>query len=208
MSNHIFYIIGESGSGKDTIYNMVLDFISSNKENNLNIKPIVVNTTRPIRKNEIDGITYNFVTKDKYMEDRKNDKIAEKRSYVVVGGVWIYYTSKDAINLKECSHIGIGTLESFYSLRKIYGTEVMIPIYIQVSDDGERLKRLITREQNQPENKRNYREICRRYVSDGDDFVKSNQKRCFGECKPHIILNDSDVNDSFNEVINIIKNMS
>ena len=46
---------GKSASGKDT-------FLEKNVR--LGFKRIVSYTTRPIRKNEVQGVSYNFVTKD------------------------------------------------------------------------------------------------------------------------------------------------
>ena len=55
----IFYIMGKSSSGKDTIYEDIL----SRKE--LGLKPFIMYTTRPIRAKETDGVQYHFVTEEK-----------------------------------------------------------------------------------------------------------------------------------------------
>ena len=48
MTGKVFYIIGKSSSGKDTIYKRLI------KETNL--KPIVPYTTRPMREGETEGV--------------------------------------------------------------------------------------------------------------------------------------------------------
>ena len=49
----IFYLMGKSASGKDTIYKKV-------KEQLPELKTIVIYTTRPIREGEQDGVEYFF----------------------------------------------------------------------------------------------------------------------------------------------------
>ena len=47
--------------------------------------------------------------------------------------------------------------------------------YIEV-DDGVRLGRALERERRQQ--KPQYREMCRRFIADDDDFSEENMKRC------------------------------
>ena len=56
----IFYIMGKSSTGKDTIYNKLLSKYPDE------LKRVVMYTTRPKREGEEDGVTYNFVTEDEY----------------------------------------------------------------------------------------------------------------------------------------------
>ena len=56
----IFYIMGKSSTGKDTIYKKLLSKYPEE------LKQVVMYTTRPIREEEKDGVTYNFVTEDYY----------------------------------------------------------------------------------------------------------------------------------------------
>ena len=51
----IFYIMGKSASGKDRIYSL----LAAHKE--LNLKTLILYTTRPIRAGEQDGKNYYFV---------------------------------------------------------------------------------------------------------------------------------------------------
>jgi guanylate kinase len=50
----IFRLMGKSSSGKDTIFRKLL------QQENLQLKPIILYTTRPIRKNEKQGREYHF----------------------------------------------------------------------------------------------------------------------------------------------------
>ena len=55
-----------------------------------------------------------------------------------------------------------------------YGKESVIPVYIEV-EDGERLIRAIRREQEQETPK--YKELCRRFLADEEDFSEENLER-------------------------------
>ena len=50
----IFLLMGKSTSGKDTIYKSLIS------DKNLNLKKVVLYTTRPMRDGECDGVQYFF----------------------------------------------------------------------------------------------------------------------------------------------------
>ena len=162
--NKIFYIVGKSSSGKDTIYNHLIKDLPE-------LKPLVTHTTRPMRPGEIDGITYHFVTENGYQELKDKGEILEERVYHTVKGDWIYFTSKSSIENSN-NYLGIGSLESYNSL-KAYYRDSLIPIYIEV-DDKNRLIRSIERESRQ--DKPDYKEICRRFLADTEDFSEEKLK--------------------------------
>ena len=109
----IFYIMGKSASGKDRIYSL----LAAHKE--LNLKTLILYTTRPIRADH------------------------------TVYGIWTYFTADDGqVNLADSDYLGIGTLESFKKMRKYYGEDAVCPVYVQV-EDGERLSRALNREREQ-----------------------------------------------------------
>lgn len=156
----IFYLMGKSASGKDTIYKKV-------KEQLPELKTIVIYTTRPIREGEQDGVEYFFVDDDRLQELQEAGKVIELREYNTVHGIWKYFTADDGQFDREDHLIAIGTLESYVQLRKYFGDEKLIPIYIEV-EDGLRLERALSRERMQREPK--YEELCRRFLADAADF--------------------------------------
>lgn len=158
----IFYLVGKSSTGKDTIYNLLRE------DETLNLKPIVRYTTRPIRDGEVEGDSYYFETFSGYERLKSLDKIIESQVYHTVHGDWYYFTVDDGrINLEENSYIVTGVLESFAGTREFFGKDKVLPIYIEV-DDGVRLQRALDREKL-PENRR-FKEMCRRFLSDSEDF--------------------------------------
>lgn len=156
----LFYIMGKSASGKDTIYQKLL----ANPSNRL--ERLVIYTTRPIRDGEFDGKEYYFVGEEEFQQLKTQGKIIEDREYHTVYGLWRYFTA-DNMELEKKNYLGIGTLESYQKLKKYYGEEKVCPIYIEV-EDGERLKRAIAREETQEIPK--YEEMCRRFLADCQDF--------------------------------------
>ena len=158
----IFYLMGKSSSGKDTLYKKL------NEENRYGLKSIVSYTTRPIRGGEQDGREYHFVSVDAFERMKDTGKVIEYRSYNTVHGIWYYFLADDGqIDLENESYLLIGTLEGYESLVSYFGKDRIVPIYLEV-DDGIRLQRALDRERSQPSPK--YAELCRRYLADQEDF--------------------------------------
>ena len=158
----IFYLIGKSCAGKDSIYKRLIE------DKELGLHPVIRYTTRPIRDGEKNGVNYHFVDMDERNDLIAKDKVIEEQVYHTVHGDWYYFTADDgAIDLDANNYIAIGVLESFAGTRDHFGIDRVLPIYIEL-DDGERLQRALNRERL-PENGR-YAEMCRRFLSDADDF--------------------------------------
>lgn len=162
--NRIFYIMGKSSSGKDTIYNRI--------RSEENLLPVVLYTTRPMRENEENGREYHFVDRACFDKMKSEGKVIEERIYNTIHGEWIYFTSKDSIDIEKGNCIGIGTLESYVKIKEHFG-EAVVPIYIEV-EDGLRLARAVERERLQTNPK--YAELCRRFLADSSDFSEEKLK--------------------------------
>ena len=164
----IYCIVGKSSTGKDTIFKMLL------QEKELHLKTIVPYTTRPIRAGEQDGVEYYFCDDQKVEELEQAGRIIELRAYNTVYGVWKYFTVDDGqICMEQQDYLVIGTLEAFVKMREYYGSEKVIPIYIEV-EDGLRLQRALDRERMQDVPK--YTELCRRFLADDADFSEEKLK--------------------------------
>lgn len=179
----IFYIMGKSAAGKDKVYSRLA------KDKSLDLKKLILYTTRPVRDGETDGVQYYFTDDKKLKEFEKAGKVIEARSYNTIYGVWTYFTADDGqVDLNKGNYLGIGTLESFQKMKKYYGKEVVVPIYIEV-EDGERLIRAIRREQEQETPK--YEELCRRFLADQEDF--SEEKIREAEIEQRFVNDDLDL---------------
>lgn len=162
----IFCVMGKSSTGKDTIYQKLLN------ENSLKLNKIIPYTTRPIREGEVEGREYHFCTEEDVQRLDKEGRIVELRAYDTVYGIWKYFTVDDgSIQLDKENYVLIGTLEAYKKIREYFGNDKVLPIYIEV-EDGERLLRAIAREKLQDVPK--YEEMCRRFLADAKDFSEDN----------------------------------
>ena len=161
----IFYFMGKSSSGKDTIFQRIQKEFSK-------MKTIILYTTRPIRENEVHGREYFFVEEDGFLQFQEEGKIIELREYDTMHGVWRYFTVDDGqIDLEEAHYFAIGTLMSYAKMRHYFGEDKLVPIYVEV-EAGERLSRALLREKMQETPK--YAELCRRFLADEKDFAEEN----------------------------------
>lgn len=187
----IYYMMGKSSSGKDTLFKML-------KKNFPGLKEIILYTTRPLREGEVEGREYHFVTDQVLEKFKKDGKMIELRAYDTIHGIWKYATVDDGqVDLQDADYLSIGTLESYKKLQEYYGTDKIVPLYIEV-EDGERLFRALSRERMQEQPK--YAEMCRRFLADTEDFsedkllklgiqkrfINDNIERCLDELKREI----------------------
>lgn len=161
----IFCILGKSASGKDAIYRRLKELVPG-------LGSYVMYTTRPIRAGETDGVSYHFTDEAALDRFRAEGRLIESRTYNTIYGPWTYATVDDGqIDLGARDYIMSGTLVSFKYLRDYYGSDAVIPVYIEV-DDGERLIRAVRREMQEAVPK--YTEVCRRFIADSEDFSEDN----------------------------------
>jgi guanylate kinase len=162
----IFIVLGKSSTGKDTIFKRLLE------SPELKLKTVIMYTTRPIRVNETEGVEYHFVDEDGLRELEEQKKVIEHRAYDTIHGIWHYFTVNDGqIDLINNDYLMHGTLESYQQIKKYFGEDKVVPIYIEV-EDGTRLLRALKREQKQEQPK--YAELCRRFLADEEDFSEEN----------------------------------
>ena len=161
----IFYVMGKSASGKDTIYKKLHSRMPE-------LKTVTMYTTRPIRDGEHNGVEYFFVDPSYLDQCRKDGILIECRTYDTVYGPWSYFTADDGqINLRQEDYLVIGTLESYRAMKEYFGAESLVPLYIEV-EDGLRLTRALEREKRQSQPR--YDELCRRFLADSKDFSEEN----------------------------------
>ena len=190
----LFYIMGKSSTGKDTIFKDV------SEREELGLRNLVMYTTRPIREKETDGVEYHFVPEVEADELQRQGKIIELRAYHTVHGIWKYFTVDDEhTDLEHYDYIAIGTLESYVKLKEYYGDGKVIPIYIEV-DDGNRLERALKRERK-PQN-RKFEEMCRRFLADAEDFSEENLQKA-GITKR--FCNDNEREECMQEIADYIR---
>ena len=165
----IYYLLGKSATGKDTLYKEIL-------KRRPKLRTVTMYTTRPIREGETDGVEYFFTDREELERQLASGKVIESRTYQTIAGSWTYYTVDDGqfdvADDESC--LMIGTLESYEKMCAYFEAGKMVPVYIEVPD-GIRLLRAVKREENQK--RPNYREVCRRYLADEKDCSEENLER-------------------------------
>lgn len=147
----IVALIGESGSGKDTV-------LKETVQKYPELHRIITCTTRPPREYEDDGVDYHFYSHEDFIRDIWNKKIIEYSVF----NTWFYGTSINALQ-KDKINIGVFNPTSIRTLIKDPDCDVLV-IYVRASDK-ERLLRQLGREKSP-----NVREIVRRAAADYEDF--------------------------------------
>lgn len=190
----IYVVIGKSASGKDSIFKYLRE------DETLKLKTVVGYTTRPIRIGEQDGVEYFFVSDDRFECLKVEGKIIEYRTYQTINGPWNYFTVNDGqIELEKSDYLFINTLEAYNQIRKYFGEDKVIPIYIEV-EDGERLSRALKREKKQLTP--NYAELCRRFLADNEDFSEEELRESGIERR----FENNDIQECIEEIKKYINN--
>lgn len=170
MMAKLYVVMGKSSSGKDTIFNKLRE------KKELGLQTITGYTTRPMRDGETEGREYHFVSEERLAGLRTAGKVIECRTYPTVYGPWSYFTVDDGQIAADSDnrYLYIGTLESYAAIRSYFGSEMVVPIYVEV-EPGIRLERALLRERSQEKPK--YTEMCRRFLADEEDFKEDNLKK-------------------------------
>lgn len=155
-------LVGKTASGKDTVLKELV---------NSGMKTAVSHTTRPMRNGEVDGVTYHFVTAEKFHELESEDYFAETTYYdVATKERWFYGCSKKELFEDSFNKVvilnphGIETLFNKLSLMKL---TTWFIVHLDCSEDIIK-ERLVKRGDNPDE-------ANRRIVADNKDFENVNK---------------------------------
>jgi len=101
-------LIGPSGSGKDYLLRKLTE---------KGLKPGVKWTTRPPRKHEIQGVTYNYVNSDTFVESIGKDKFLCYQKFIVTPDgkdpeTWYYGLTKEEFNSSQAFIMTPGEFEN------------------------------------------------------------------------------------------------
>lgn len=158
----IYYLMGKSASGKDTICRAL-------RKARPDWKLLIPYTTRPMRSGEREGAEYHFVSERELQRLREAGKILEERSYETEFGIWRYASVDDGRigRAGGGDYLLIGTLESYRKLRGRFGEGQLFPLYLELPEEL-RLERARRREEEQE--KPSWAEFWRRFSLDEQDF--------------------------------------
>lgn len=91
------FLLGASGAGKDYLLKKLVD---------KGLKPCIKLTTRPKRKHEQQGITYNFISESKFIEYINDDKLLVYQKFTATPEnsnkeTWYYGITKEEFNTSQ-----------------------------------------------------------------------------------------------------------
>ena len=151
MNYKILAIIGQAGSGKDTLMRNVLAI-------NDNLHEIVSFTTRPPREGEVDGVNYHFIDGEEFGAKVVNGEMLEASCF----NDWFYGTGYESLR-SDCVNIGVFNPEGIDSMMAHRNIDLVV--YYVRAKDKTRMLRQLNRE-NDPD----VHEIVRRFKADWIDF--------------------------------------
>lgn len=174
----IIALIGEAGSGKDTIMQGIL------KRCPTQFHEIISCTTRPIREGEKNGVNYHFLTPNDFMDKVTNNEMLE---YTIFNN-WLYGTSYDSLQ-PDTINIGVFNPAGIRSLYQL--DDIDLTVYRIICFDKTRMLRQLNREEHP-----NVDEIVRRYKTDQEDFSTLNF--CYTEIKNE---NEEDMESAIESIL-------
>lgn len=154
-------LVGESASGKSTIEKILAD--------KYGYKKTVSYTTRPPRDGEVNGVDYNFISEEEYIEKFNSWYFVETGAY----NGWFYGTTKDQYDENT---VCVLTPHGLRQIKKNFGEEDIKSFYIKVSR-RDRLIKILERGDNIDEAIRRNQADVGQYddIEDEVDFVIENE---------------------------------
>lgn len=202
---HIFCVIGETNSGKNTILNEILDdeeFIKS-----VNIRKLVYGTTRPKRPGEKEAEDYYFMSKKEFLDFHHTypDKLVEYRGYNSVWGRVYYFTKEKYISDLAGKNIICTCVPMQYKLytdwikrmNKQYKVHI---IYLNTS-----LYNTVKRGLNRANDDKDVFDLCRRIVEDKEQYDKVFNSYDSNKLLSMITIYNEDDKEIYNHNIKRIK---
>lgn len=178
---NLIAIMGEAGSGKDSIMQGVLKQAPQLHE-------VISYTTRPKREKEVDGVNYHFISPNEFAEKVLFNEMIECTTF----NDWFYGTGYGCLDENK---INIGVFNPAGVDALCYRNDVKAVIYYIQASAKTRLIRQLNREDNP-----DIEEILRRYKADQIDFDGI-------ECEfNNITVLTNETREDFNNCINKIIN--
>ena len=151
---NLIVLCGKAGTGKNYIFSKLIEKCGDD------INPIISDTTRPAREGEQNGVDYRFLTPVQFAKE----KHIETTSYQVKENeTWLYGTHYSALDKKKVN-VGIFNVKGIKQLYE-QAENINIKIFYITANAKTRLYRQMERV-DYPD----YYEICRRFVTDEEDF--------------------------------------
>lgn len=137
-------LIGKTASSKDTILNKLVT--------RHGFKKLTTYTTRPMRPNEKQNVTYHFVSEEDFHSKVDNGFFAEWKSYDTVFGTWYYGTALEDLDNADDDTVVILTPDGYRDIIKQFPNKLK-SVYIYTNNSTIK-ERLVARGDNKDEARR------------------------------------------------------
>lgn len=124
-------LTGKTASGKDLIKRILVT--------KYGFKQIVTYTTRPMRKDEKDGITYHYISDDDFKDKIKEGFFAEWKKYKTTSGVWYYGSAKQDFETATDDTVIILTPDGIKDVKNLKYNVKVVYVYANVETISNRL---------------------------------------------------------------------
>lgn len=197
-------IAGETGSGKTTIINSIIERMKDTI-----IEKETIYTTRKPREGEFSSDNYKFIDIETACDIINHHFVVSNNTYHMLtkdGKEEVKYITIDkgnlipVINQENKFYIVGGSLELMLDYIKYYGVKSIIPIFLDAPFEV-RFDRVINRKNDSSEF---LPEICRRLASDVEDRIKFEKKNHTLMEQIHIVDNSANDDSALNTIIEII----
>lgn len=194
----IFCFTGKTGAGKSTYLDNIMKLVE--KENDINISPLVYSTTRPKRSNEIEGKDYYFITQDEYYKLPTNS-IIESRMYDTVRGPMYYFTTVQSLQDSD-NYIAAVSIEQLanYIKSAYIDHKYDFKVY-RIHLNCDLRSRFDRTYKNRVKSDNDLLELCRRVLQEQHDFANEEVNKLLNMIHKNDIL-EVDNSDSLTQAAN------
>lgn len=166
---NILVLLGRSATGKDSIFNELV--------NNFGYNRMATYTTRPMRDNETQDVDYHFISTENFLKKYIDGFFHEVRYYITKEGIWFYGSAIEDYEMAKENTVVILTPDG---LKKVREKEIQCTAILIDVDDEE----ILSRQKKRGDNKF---EAERRFESDKRDFEDAYSLVDF------VVKNDKDI---------------
>lgn len=120
--NSLFLVVAPSGAGKSTLINEIFE----------PEQKILSVTTRPLRKGEVDGEDYYFITEEEFKHLQETDGLVQEAEYV---GNKYGVTKKELQNKLSDNDVVLAVVaESYITYKELY-PDIAVGIFLDISKE-------------------------------------------------------------------------
>ena len=149
-------LMGKTASGKNLVRDQLVE--------KCHFSPIITYTTRPMRKNEKQDVTYHFISDEEFKRKIDEGFFAEWKSYITNEGVWYYGSALEDIENADDKSVIILTPQGYRDIKEKLPDKNIACIYLYENIDT--MRKRLSKRGHDP------KEVERRIKSDLEDFKK------------------------------------